>query len=390
MKKLFTLVLCMMLLMGCSNYRELNEVGLIIAMGIDKSLKNNDGYRVTYQVINPSQISGDTSTGIPVSNYSIEARSLFEAYTMASAIIPRENTVSHLGVIIISEAVARDGLNLMFDGLERGETARTYMPVFIARGSTAENVLGVVEPIESNPTKSIISTSENNQKLYAISKVTPVHEVISALSSEGTDLLLTGVKLNKELSSKNQNDNLQDIKPTIIEVNGLAIFNKDKLVDWLDGELARTAHLILSEVAITSFPLLCDTDKYITLVIKKSKSTLQTVLDPRPTLKVTITLNGDIGETNCNININNIKVLNNLEEKLKKEVQSQVKKTIQISQDAGTDVFGFGNNLSKENPQYWKKHKKEWNKIFTSAEIDVQVNASISDSGLLTNPYEEK
>lgn len=391
MKKIYTMLLSMMLLSGCSNYRELNEIGLIIAMGIDLSQEIDNGYRITYQVINPSQLSPtSTSTGIPVTNYTVDAKTFYEAFRMASIIIPRENSVSHLGLIIIGEEVARGGLNLVFDPIERGKRARTNMPVFIARGSTAEEVLGIIEPIESNPTKSIISTSENNQKMYAIAKIVPVYKVVSTLSSEGTNLLLTGIKLNKDLKSRNQTENLQDIKPSVVEVSGLAVFNKDKLISWYDREMARTAQLILSEVDSTSFPISCNENKEITFTTKRSKSTIKTVLKPSPTLQVNVTVISEIADTNCNIDIGKTKVLKNLENDLEKEIISQIKQTIQIAQDTGSDVFGFGNKLSKENPDYWKKHKKEWDTIFTNADVDVHVNASINNSGMLTDPYEIK
>ncbi|WP_338788421.1 Ger(x)C family spore germination protein [Metabacillus sp. FJAT-53654] len=391
MKKIYTMLICMMLFTGCSNYRELNELGLIIAMGIDRSQDIDNGYRVTYQVMNPSQLSTTgTSNGIPVTNYTVESKTIYDALRKASAIIPRENDVSHLALLVIGEEVARDGLNLLFDSFERGENARTYMPVFIARGSTAEDILGVIEPIESNPTKSIISTSENNQKMYSSAKVMPVYEVISALASEGTDLLLTGIQLNKDLKSRNQTENLQDIEPSIIEISGLGIINHNKLVNWYDREQARTAQLILSELKGTSFPISCDKNKHITFMTKGSNSTIKTVLKPSPTLQVNVTLNSEIGETNCIIDISKAKVLKKLENDLEKEITKQIKQTIQIAQDAGSDVFGFGNKLSKENPEYWKKHKNEWENIFTNAGVDVHVNTSIYNSGMLTDPYETK
>jgi spore germination protein KC len=391
MKKIYIMLLSMMLLSGCSNYSELNELGLIIAMGIDHSQEIDNGYRVTFQVINPSQLSTTgTSTGIPVINYVVDAKTIYEAFRMSSIIIPRENNVTHLSLLVISEEVARDGLDLVFDVFERGENVRTNISAFIARGSTAEDMLGVIEPLESKPTKSIISTSENNQKLYGTAKIMPIYEIISSLSSEGTNLLMTGIKLNKDLISSNQSINLQNIEPSVVEISGLAIFNKDKLVTWYDREMARTAQLILSEVESTSFPVSCDENKQITFMTKGSKSTIKTVLKPNPTIQVNVTLNSEIGETSCNLDISKTKVLKKLESDLEKEIISQIKQTIQIAQDAGSDVFGFGNKLSRENPEYWKKHKKEWNKIFKNADVDVNVNTTISNSGLLTDPYKLK
>ena len=63
MKKIYTMLLSMLLLAGCSNYQELNEVALITTMGIDLSQEIDNGYRVTFQVINPSTFS-PTSTSV--------------------------------------------------------------------------------------------------------------------------------------------------------------------------------------------------------------------------------------------------------------------------------------------------------------------------------------
>jgi spore germination protein KC len=218
----------------------------------------------------------------------------------------------------------------------------------------------------------------------------PVYEVISSLNSEGKNLLLTGIKLNKKLKSSIQTENLQNIEPSVVEISGLAIFNKGKLVNWYDREIARTAHLILSEVESTSIPIPCDENKQITFLTKGIKSKIETDIKSNPTLKVSVKMKSEIAETNCNIAISKTKELKYLENNLEKEIISQIKQTIKIAQDAGSDVFGFGNKLSKENPEFWTKHKKEWDKIFSNAEVKVNVNAPISNSGMFTDPYETK
>ncbi|MGN7298142.1 Ger(x)C family spore germination protein [Ferdinandcohnia sp. SAFN-114] len=389
MKKICKILLIMMLLTGCSNYRELNELGLIVAMGIDPAKNMENGYRVTFQVINPSQLSPTGSTsGLPITNYTVESNTLVDAYRIASNIIPRENDVSHLSLVVISESLARKGLKLLLDPFVRGKQTRTTFPVFIARGDSAENILGVVEPLESNPTKSIKSTSENNQTMYGLAKITPIHEAISSISSEGKELLLTGIQLNKELTSSNQTDNLNNIKPALIEVSGLAIFKKDKLVGWYDGELARTAHLILSEVESSSFLVPCGEGDHITFTAKRSNSKINTVLKPTPTLRVDVGLTNEISETSCYLDFSNAQVLDRVEKDLEKKIKEEIENTIKISQDQGTDVFGFGNKLNKENPNYWKKHKKEWDSIYSDAKIEVHVNATLIDSGLSSKPYQ--
>ncbi|MBG9451485.1 hypothetical protein ABE67_19950 [Cytobacillus firmus] len=387
MKKVISVLLIMGLLTGCSNYRDLNEVGLIIAIGIDLPQERESGYRVTYQLINPGYFSQNgAGSSLPVINYTVEAETFIEAYRMASLIIPRENSVTHLSLIVIGEALAREGLGLIFDVFERGES-RSSFPVFIARDTTAEEVLGVIEPLESNPTKSIISTSENNEKMYAISEIVPIYRAISLLSGEGQNLMLSGIHLNKPLKSQNQTDNLQDIKPPVVEVTGLALFKKDQLAGWFDGKIARTAHLINSAAEYTSFPLPCNSKKNMTVTTKGIKSTIKTELKPKLTLAVDAAIKGYIAELECYIKIDSDEEIRKIEKKLEDEAESQIRQTIKMAQEMETDVFGFGRKLSINNTNYWKKHKEEWNTLFRNADIEVNVNANISNAGLLTDPY---
>jgi len=97
MKKILLILICM-LLSGCSNYRELNNLAAIISVGVDKG--KEDGYRVTFQVVNPGQLTktGGNSPGLPLINYPIEGETLNDAYRKSSAYIPREIITSHLSL----------------------------------------------------------------------------------------------------------------------------------------------------------------------------------------------------------------------------------------------------------------------------------------------------
>lgn len=127
------------LISGCSNYRELNELGVIIAMGVDQNDDPKQPYRVTYQVINPSGLSQTNTSGgqgLAVINYTITGKTLLEALGKSASVIPRENNTTHLSLIIIGEKLARNDLDLIFDGLDRGKYSRVSIPIFIARGKS--------------------------------------------------------------------------------------------------------------------------------------------------------------------------------------------------------------------------------------------------------------
>lgn len=75
-----------------------------------------------------------------------------------------------------------------------------------------------------------------------------------------------------------------------------------------------------------------------------------------------------------------------MENKLKK----QIKKTISIAQKEKADIFGFGDALSRTNPDYWRQHKKNWDNLFSDAKISMKVNVNVINSGMRMEPYEPK
>ncbi|MFD6440920.1 Ger(x)C family spore germination protein [Peribacillus sp. NPDC060186] len=383
-----------LLISGCSNYRELNQLGIITGMGIDQNDDPDKPYRVTYQVINPSGLSKSGSSGgqgPAVINYTITAKSLIEAYGKGSAIIPRENMISHLSLIIINEELARNGLDLLFDSFDRGKNTRKSIPIFIARGKTAEDVLGVIEPLEITPGKNIISTTKNNQKMYGSSNEVLVYETISALLSEGKDVSLPGISIRNDSQKAKQTGNFETTTPAILEAKGLAIFSKGKMVRWLDGEKARAANFVTSEINSTPVVLPCGDKGNVTITAIGVKSKIKTEIHHKqPVIYTSLNVMGETLETSCELDLSNPKLLKEFEKKMANELKKQIKKTINIAQKEKADIFGFGDALSRTNPAYWRQHKKNWNNLFSDAQISMKVNVNIINSGMRMEPYESK
>ncbi|WP_210608932.1 Ger(x)C family spore germination protein [Priestia flexa] len=394
MKKnhLFLLItIILFLTSGCSNYLELNQVGVIIGVGIDKNDDPNQPYRVTYQVLNPSGLAQGTSsadTGLAVVNYTVTGGTLLETSRKASSIIPRRSTLTHMSLVVVSEKLARKDLDSLFDTLDRSKQGRTSLPVFIARGSTAEHVLNGVEPFEINPVKSIISTSENNQKLYGVSNNVLVYDAISALSSKGKDLAIPGINIHNDSPESSQASNLEKTNPSVIEVNGLGMFKEGKLVRWLDGEKARAVQFITSDINSTVVPIQCKQGN-IGLGINRVKSEIKTdVRQNEPIIYLNSTMTGEILESSCAVDLTDPDLLNRYEKRFEKEITKQIKQTIAVAQKEKSDIFGFGNSLARTHPTYWHKHQDNWRNLFSNAKTSIKVNVNITNTGMRTNSYE--
>lgn len=382
-----------LLISGCSNYRELNELGVIIAMGVDQNDDPKQPYRVTYQVINPSGLSQTNTTGgqgLAVINYTITGKTLLEALGKSASVIPRENNTTHLSLIIIGEKLARNDLDLIFDGLDRGKYSRVSIPIFIARGKTAKDVLGVIEPLEVTPGKNIISTTQNNQKLYGSSSEVLAYEIIASLLSEGKDVSVPGISISNASQKGKQTGNLETTNPTTIKVKGLAIFRKGKLMRWLDGETARAAQFVTSKVKNTPVVLPCEKGNVTINTIGVKSKMLTEIHHEKPVIHTDINVMGELLETSCVLNLSDPGVLKKFEKKMENELKKQIKRTVSITQKEKSDIFGFGDALSRTNPVFWRQNKKKWNNLYSDAQISLKIHVEIINSGLLMEPYEPK
>lgn len=117
-------LLLLVVLTGCWNRRELNELAIAVAMGVDK--KDND-YLVSIQIVNPGAVAAQragTDTA-PVITYSTQGTSIFEALRRTTTKSPRKIYLSHMQVIVLGKEVAEEGIAKVLDFLSRDHEFRT-------------------------------------------------------------------------------------------------------------------------------------------------------------------------------------------------------------------------------------------------------------------------
>ena len=154
---LLFLVLTSLLLSGCWSKRELNELGIVVALGIDKV---DDDYEVSIQVVDPSEISSKqpSSGRSPVVTYHAKGKSVFEAIRRMTTLTPRKPYFSHLQIVVIGEELAKEGLNEPLDFIARDHEFRNDFDVIVSHEATAKEVLNVLTPIEKMPANKLLNS----------------------------------------------------------------------------------------------------------------------------------------------------------------------------------------------------------------------------------------
>lgn len=392
MKKcMFVLLILSLLLTGCWDRRELNELGITLAIGIDKV---EDEYQVTAQVVVPSEISSKTSTGrSPVTLFQATGETVYEALRKITKISPRKIYPGHLRTLVLGEDIAEEGIAESLDLLSRDWEFRSDFFVVIAKDMTAGEVLNVTTTIENIPANKMFNTLKTSQASWAATNGFILDELIANLTSDGKEAVLTGILVTGEQKKGSSKQNVESITPPArIEYDELAVFKKDKLVGWLTEREARGYNAIVNEVQNTVTVISCSEEGKATLEIIQFDSKIKGNINKgKPVVDVNIKVKGNVGEVECQINLNDPQTIVELEKNTEKEMEESIKSTIEtVQKQYKSDIFGFGNAIHRSNPKEWKKIKEQWDEEFPEMTANVKVDVKLVHTGTVGNSFLEE
>ncbi|ERK30031.1 Ger(x)C family spore germination protein [Clostridium intestinale] len=373
-KKIYILLLFIFIstnLSSCWNYREINDMSIVSGVAIDKG--GTDGkYEVTVELI-------DIQQGKDVNMHSkyitLSGNTMFEISRNMIALIGKKLYWSHSKSIIISEDIARDGISGILDWYSRDAETRTDARILVSKENTAKEVLKS-KPVTENYTSFELSKLLKNEDTLSNIPVVDLWDILDTLAQDGLSTWLPTVKINK-----NNDDN-------ILQVDGSAIFSKDKLIGCIDEN--STKNILFAKDKVNGGLLVLDkeSESTITFEIFKNKTTI------KPSIE-----NGNLQfniYTDTTVSLDEIQsdyefyteegkneLENELSDMLQKSIYSSIKR---IQSEYGADILGFGAKLNEDNPATWNDVKDDWDKIFKTLTISVNSKVNIKNSAVTSKP----
>ncbi|WP_373229618.1 Ger(x)C family spore germination protein [Cohnella sp.] len=381
------LFLSLIFIEGCWDYRELNELSLAMAMGVDKDAKTG-GFRVTFQIVNPKEIASRPGAGksVPVVVYSDTGETLFRAVRKVALNGSRRINLQHLRIFIIGEKLAREGVKEVFDFMERDHESRLTTRVYIARGSDAKDVLKTLTLIDEIPANAILGKVKLSETTVGENYEVSLIDAVQGLFSKTAGLAVSGIKLigNAEMGQKRSN--MQYTEPQAqLDVSGMAVIKKGKLVGWLKGDNARGVTWINNKLKSTIVDLECKRKGKINVETYQSATKIKAdIRGRRPIIHIMIRQTGKVGEAECPIDLTKASEIRKLEQQWEEETKLEVEAAVKAVQRMKTDILGFGKAVERDQPKAWKKMEDSWEDIFPKCKTEVTVETSILRTGMRT------
>lgn len=390
---MFILIILNFILTGCWDKRELNELAITLALGIDK-VEGEDEYEVTAQVVVPSAVSmKDGTGGTAVTLFTENGETVYEALRRMTKVSPRKIYPGHLQMLIVGEELAKEGIGESLDLLARDWELRPDFYVVVAKDVTAREILNVTTDLESIPASKMFAGLKVSEKAWAGTYGVTLDELIVDLISEGKEAVLTGIQLagNKQIGSTQQN--IESIsKPAQIKYDNLAIFKEDRLMGWLTEQDSRGYSGITNSVKSTVTSISCPNEGKSTIEVTNFHSKIEgNIVHGKPEVNIHTKAEGNVGEVRCKIDLKNPESIQELEKIYEKEATRIINETIDVLQEEyQSDIFGFGEAIHRSNPEEWNKIKENWDEEFSDLTVNVKVDMKIRLTGTVNSSFLEK
>lgn len=371
MKKLITVCFVFFITTGCWNYKELNDYALVTGMAIDYQ---NEQYEVSLLIANGNK-KEENKAQVTVS--SDKGKTIYEALENISLSTPKEIYISHLSVIVISEELARKGLNPVLDLLMRETQSHQNFYIVIAKNDTAKNSLSILAPLSEYPSQNITSSIKNTEKTQGKITEANFNNFLGKILEKGIEPVANSIVLiGNEEEGTIQEKQEESVLKNYTKLDTLGIFKEDKLIDWATEEESIGINLLLNNIDSFYLTIPCNSGN-ILLVSNEYK--IKNKIEKN---KITVNMKAEglINEVSCNIDLNNASIIKKYEKKAENMMKQYSNLAITKAKNLNSDIFGYGNQIYHKYPKYFKKIQ-DWNEIFPNLKIDINVDYKITNVG---------
>ncbi|GKU26735.1 Ger(x)C family spore germination protein [Clostridium folliculivorans] len=371
------------LFQGCWDMREINELGLVMAVGIDK--KGEDEFSVTVQVAKPNEAGGGNKgpSGEPIWVGTADGKTIFDAIRNVAKMSSRRIMWAHNNIIVIGENVARDSITPVVDFFTHNSELRMKTWIAVVKGE-ARPYIEAKTGMESIPALSLARLFKYGE-LPAKSIKSDMLTVFRDYKSDSQQPIISQLNMVTNASKKD----------TQVELAGSGVLKDDKLVGFLTPDETRGINFVREKVksSVVSVALTLLNNKRVTVELHDIKTKIKsTVVGDAPQVVIDINAIGEITEqdevSNVSIDIFKKEVENLIQAKIKGDTEDAIKK---LQTEFNSDVVAFGRFVHIQNKEQWDKTLKyKWNETFKKTAVKVDVKINIDSSSLYQIPIQNE
>jgi spore germination protein KC len=383
-------VVMMILNTGCWSRTELNELAVVLAIGID-TIDNQ--YEVTVQMVDPSQMTktrvSDRST---VTTFSERSSTLFEAVRQVTTKASRKMYFAHMKLLIFDEKTAKKGIKESLDLLFRNYEIRPDFYLAVVRNKKAKDVMNLVTPTEVLPAMDMYKSLKVSEKFWAPTAAVNVKDILQFLERDGIEPVLTGMKLIGDIKKGKTSENVKNpISFANYKFTGIGVFRDDRLLGWLNESDSKAYTYIMNKITSTVGAVKCPSTKgkFVSQVNNSKIKIIPRIVNGKPSVRLNVFVEANIAEIHCKVDLTNEKSLIAIQKAASNDLEKFLRNGVkQVQREYAADIFGFGEAFHRKYPQQWHQWKDDWDVRFKKLPIEIKMNYNLRNLGKIMSPFD--
>jgi len=370
------LLVCALLLSGCWNTREVNDLAIITAAGMDLTEDGQIELSVKIYLTSPSSGDNGSMSGQPDGDKGTSVVRSVTGINVADAASRLQKEVSRrvfwgqTDAFLFGERMARAGLEEPMDFLMRHIASRERAHVFVSN-TTAKDVLLLAPPIERSVADALVHMAEQQTGLNIT-----MMDLAQMLISKSKAAVLPIVVIREE----------QGEKQSFPYIQGVSVIKNGKMIGRVNEDVTRGIMWLRNEIkqaTVTVSPE--QSDGYVSLHLHRNHTRLIPKIEGgRWIMTVRITGQDDIVENTSDLDLSVPDHIGKVEKELEKVVNTRVKMALgQAQKEFKADIFQFADTFYRKYPKIWEANADRWDEIFPEVEVRLETDMRIARPGLI-------
>lgn len=370
--RILCVLLVVLLLSGCWNYREAENMVIVSGIAVDKE---KDQLLVTFEIV---KIKTGNEGNIQTQLVSSEGKTMLEAVRKAIKTVGKKLYFSHAKILVVSKDIAEEGIVPIVDWINRDAETRFTTNFLISKEETAREVLEQ-DVVTTNILAYELNDMLTSQRDLGYAYEMPEYRFLQELATPGISATLPTIAVRRE---KDQ---------SLTEISGSAVFNGDRLVGFLTGEETKILLFIKDKIkgGVLVNTMYSENDETnISLEIQDNKTKLKPYYDGENiTIQIRTKTEVTLDEIGGQGDYIEKDALASLKAAFEAQLQEQISTlVVKVQQDFGSDIFGFGRSVRMNMPKVWRQIEPRWQEMYQGVGVSVQCEINIKNSSILSEP----
>ncbi len=353
MKKIIIVLIVIFLTTGCFNYRELNDLGIVTAIGISKE---EDEFILDVQLVNIIEAGKNGISESPITVITGKGKTIFEAARSLNMKSSKIFFISNLEYVLLDKSVLTSDIEQVLDYLTRDTRLPLNFLVVATTDNKPKDILSALSQFDINSASNLSNILKLSENRYGETYSLTIKDMLDNYLGGMTNIVYPNIALTGDEKELADTDNLKTSdSDNYVYVKDLIYVKDDKVIE-LNKDEAFGYNFINNNINNGTITCECDGGYFTAETLKSNFGYKDNLKNNEMIINGNIEV--EIVSYNCKDKLGNTKVTEKIANQISDEIKKYVENSIENAENNNSDFIGVNSYIYKNNNKYFNSNNK--------------------------------